>query len=99
MPMATTQRNGKTVTENRSDPRADYIPLGRDGQGAYHVFRTIDETVHVVNDVEREHVEQLARGSKIDVWMEFVATRRGWDDRRYWPTLGEAFDAAIGGGD
>jgi hypothetical protein len=45
------QRNIKESDANarkRTDPRPAYIELGDDTDGASHVYRTTDETIHVV---------------------------------------------------
>lgn len=62
----------------RTDPRANYIHAGVDTDGSHHVYRTVDETIIVVDtDGRREHVEQLD-GRSVHEWMAFVAQKRGW---------------------
>lgn len=64
-------------TTNRTDPRPNYIRLGVDTDSASHVYRTTDETIHVVRDAARERVQNLD-GRSVHEWMDYVATERGW---------------------
>ena len=66
-----------SAADRSTDPRPDYVILGTDGAGAHHVYRTRDETVHVVRDDTREHVEQLG-DRPVEEWMAFVGDRRDW---------------------
>jgi len=72
----------KASTTNTNDVRPAYIRLGTDATGASHVYRTTDETVHVVIDGEREHVADVA-DRPVDDWMAFIRDRRGWATERY----------------
>lgn len=69
----------------RTDPRPAYIELGGDTDGASHVYRTIDETIHVVQDGER--VQRFELGTRsVDDYVKFVrddVEGRDWEDRRY----------------
>jgi len=62
--------------------RPAYIELGTDATGASHVYRTTDETIHVVADGGREHVADVA-DRPVDDWMTFVRQERGWADEQY----------------
>lgn len=64
-------------SDNRTGYRPTYIQLGTDAADRSHVYRTRDETIHVVADTERVHVERLD-GRSVDEWMAFVDTRVGW---------------------
>jgi len=87
-----------TTTQNRTAVRPAYITLGRDETGASHVYRTTDETVHVVADGERTHRQDLGDKS-VDEWMGYVDARRGWDQRLYARSFGEAIDIQLEGGE
>jgi hypothetical protein len=69
----------------RTDPRPNYIPLGEDTDGASHVYRTTDETIHVVQDGER--VQRFSLGTRtVDDYVKFVRDEvegREWENRRY----------------
>jgi len=69
-------------TQNRIDPRPRYFALGVDGDGAQHCYHTRSDTVIVVRNGKREHVEDM-HGRSLDGWMAYVADARGWDTRRY----------------
>jgi hypothetical protein len=82
--MSKSQRTGqKTSGTNRNGVRPKYIPLGTDADGATHTYRTTDRAVIAVADGAREHVESLPSSASLDDWMDFVADKRGWADRRY----------------
>lgn len=93
----------KTTTEkasdtNRNGARPAYIPLGTDDEGAHHVYRTTDETIHVVQGGDRTHVEDLnAAGHDVDDWMDFVTARRGWTDRQYGVNLVDMLTDSVEG--
>jgi hypothetical protein len=59
--------------------------LGDDTDGASHVYRTTDETIHVVQDGER--VQRFSLGARtVDDYVKFVrddVERREWENRRY----------------
>lgn len=69
----------------RTDPRPTYIQLGQDTDGASHVYRTTDETIHVVQDCER--VKKFVLDSRtVDDYVKFVRDEvdgREWENRRY----------------
>lgn len=73
---------GGVSTHRRGDARDNYIPLGTDADGRSHVYRTLDETVHVIDGTERVHREDVTHRS-VDEWMAFVEGRVGWERRRY----------------
>jgi hypothetical protein len=86
-----------TADQESTAVRPTYVPLGVDAEGRHHVYRTTNETVHVVGrDCGREHVEPIGR-RPVDEWMTFVAERRGWDRRDYGQGLGAAVARALGG--
>ncbi|QGN05867.1 hypothetical protein Hrd1104_00215 [Halorhabdus sp. CBA1104] len=72
----------KSSSRRGTDPRDNYIPLGTDADGRSHVYRTLDETIHVIDGDERTHREAIATRS-VDEWMAFVEGRVGWERRRY----------------
>lgn len=82
--MATNAR----TTNQGIDPRPNYFALGVDETGAHHCYCTKTDTVHVIVDAERQHIQEL--GEKIvDEWMGFIDARRGWRSRRYGRSLAE----------
>ena len=78
----TTNHLGGVSTHRRGDARDNYVPLGIDEHGRAHVYRTLDETIHVIADDERVHREDVTHRS-VDEWMAFVEGRVGWADRKY----------------
>jgi hypothetical protein len=64
-------------SESRSGYRPTYIWLGTDNAGADHVYRTSDETIHVIDGTRRSHREQLG-GRRVEEWLDYVAHERGW---------------------
>lgn len=71
------------TTQEKGSVRPKYIPLGVDELGNHHVYRTDDETIHVVNDGQRHHVETLLHPWNVDEWMKHVDDKYGWADREY----------------
>ena len=73
------------IAHNRNGVRPAYIRLGENTDGASHVYRTTDETIHVVQDGER--VEKFVLGSRsVDDYVKFVRDEvdgREWENRRY----------------
>jgi hypothetical protein len=99
--MSTPTRTTETVSaRSRTDPRPDYILVGIDTEGAHHVYRTTDETVHVINDTGRTyHYDLEALEQTIDDWIEYVRTRRGFTTQYLYTTLADSLTDAIGGED
>jgi len=62
--------------------RPAYMVIGRDETGASHVYRTTDETIHVVRDTEREHVQHLG-ARPVEDWLAHVADARGWAETHF----------------
>lgn len=81
----------------RTDPRPAYIELGDDTDGASHVYRTTDETIHVVQDSER--VQRFSLGARtVDDYVKFVrddVEGREWENRRYIADDEDPFAALI----
>ena len=81
----------------RTDPRPAYIELGDDTDGASHVYRTTDETIHVVQDGER--VQRFSLGTRtVDDYVKFVrddVEGREWENRRYIADDEDPFAALI----
>jgi hypothetical protein len=98
--MATTQQKETVSTGRRTSGRfADYDIVGVDSEGATHIFRAFDETVHVVDaDGEREYRFELEEiGITVDQYSEHVANKRGWGERYYFDNGADAIKAALGG--
>lgn len=73
------------MADTRSSVRPAYILLGRDTAGASHVYRTTDETIHVVQDGERVQ-KFVLDGRSVDDYVTFVrddVDDREWETRRY----------------
>jgi len=91
---------GGVSTHRRGDARDNYVPLGTDAEGRHHTYRTLDESIHVIDGTERVHREDIATRS-VDEWMAFVEGRVGWDRRRYGVGIGgmieRVADAVEGG--
>ena len=78
------------ATETRDTPsvRPRYTLAGIDSTGAHHIYRTIDETVFVIQNGTRTHRIELASRS-IDDWLDHADKTRGLRDRNIWRTFGE----------
>jgi len=83
-------------SDKRTGPRPPYILLGTDANGGDHLLGTADDTVVVVDRKQRTigHRERL-RGRSVDEWIAYVATARGWADRRYGLSIAEALEGAV----
>ncbi|OAQ51485.1 hypothetical protein HTG_18945 [Natrinema mahii] len=100
--MSVQPRTHETVSEAQTtDPRDDYIPVGVDNEGAHHVYRTIDESVHVVENGERTVRYDLEDVEKtIDDWIDYIADRRGGFEVQYlFKTMADAIVGAVEVGD
>jgi len=64
-------------SESRSGYRPTYIWLGKDNAGADHVYRTSDETIHVIDGTRRSHREPLG-DRRVEEWLDYVDQQRGW---------------------
>jgi len=86
-----------TDRTNRNGVRPKYLPLGTDGKGASHIYRTADRTVIVVADGGRELQRQLDSRTDVDDWMDFVTEQRGWERKQYGVGLVEMLTDALEG--
>ncbi|WP_408960158.1 hypothetical protein [Natrinema sp. 74] len=96
--MSIQPRTHETVSEAQpADPRDDYIPIGIDKEGAHHVYRTIDESVHVIEDGERPVRYDLEDLDKtIDDWIDYVdAHRDGFEIQHLYRTLSGSLESAV----
>lgn len=69
----------RTTDENVSayNPRPKYILAARDATGCEHVYRTADETVHIIHDGRRRQVVDLAANRlSIEDYITQVAAQR-----------------------
>lgn len=73
--------------------RPAYILVGTDREGAQHVYRTTDETVHVIQNGERELVQSV-QAHGIEAWLAYVADERGWADCRFTDGLADMMGRA-----
>ncbi|MFC4989400.1 hypothetical protein [Saliphagus infecundisoli] len=79
--------------EKRTDPRPAYIPLGVDTEDASYVYHTRTESVYTIEGTTVAYHQSL-EGHSINVYMDYVADRRGWADRRLHRTLGDGLEQA-----
>jgi hypothetical protein len=68
--------------EKASPIRRRYAALGTDQEDASHVYRTVDETIFVVQGRRITHRIDVD-GRLVDDYMDHVAATRGWADKRY----------------
>ena len=100
--MSIQPRTHETVSEAQTtDPRANYISVGIDNEGAHHVYRTTDESVHVIENGERTFRYDLKDVEKtIDDWIDYIADRRGGFEVQYlFKTMADAIVGAVEVGD
>lgn len=69
----------------RTDPRPAYMDLGDDTDGAYHIYRTTNKILHVVQ--ECQYVQKFVlNGRSVDDYLNFVRNKiagREWANYRY----------------
>jgi hypothetical protein len=89
-------RHNDPDAERGTDPRPRHILLGRDAEGAHHVYATRADTVTVVDPARGErHVVESLDGDPLGDWMAYVEARRGWADRRYYDDAMKALVADL----
>jgi hypothetical protein len=90
--MSIQPRTPETVSaRSRTDHRPDYLLIGVDTEDAHHVYRTTDETVHVIHDTTRTYrydLETLERS--INDWIDYVQTNRGFATQHLYTTLADS---------
>ncbi|ELY62046.1 hypothetical protein [Natronococcus jeotgali] len=97
--MSIQPRTPETVSaRSRTDHRPHYILIGIDTEDAHHVYRTTDETVHVISDSERTHRYDLNTvDRRINDWIEYVKVKRGFESQHLYSSLTNSlFDAFEG---
>ncbi|MFC6765901.1 hypothetical protein [Natrinema soli] len=99
--MSIQPRTTETVSaRSRTDPRPDYILVGIDTEGAHHVYRTTDETVHVIHNTKRTYCYDLeAVNQDINDWIEYVKAERGFTTQHLYSSLTNSFLDAFEGDD
>jgi hypothetical protein len=97
--MSIRPRTTETVSaRSRTDPRPDYILVGVDTDDAHHVYRTSDESVHVIHSTGRTYRYNLeALDQTINDWIDYVATRRGFTTQHLYTSLADSLTDAVGG--
>lgn len=60
---------------------ADHI--GVDGDGRDHYFSGYEETIYVLRDGKRVHVQQFEDCTGLAQWVEGIAGKYGWTDLYY----------------
>ncbi|MFC6763536.1 hypothetical protein [Natrinema soli] len=97
--MSIQPRTAETVSaRSRTDHRPDYILVGVDTEDAHHVYRTTDETVHVIHNAERTYrydLESVDQG--INDWIEYVKAERGFTTQHLYSSLRNSFLDALEG--
>ncbi|WP_339105943.1 hypothetical protein [Haloterrigena salinisoli] len=99
--MSIQPRTTETVSaHSRTDPRPDYILVGIDTEGAHHVYRTTDETIHVIHTTERTYRYDLTTCDQdIDDWIKYVQAERGFTTQHLYSSLTNSFVDALEGDD
>ncbi|WP_126664360.1 hypothetical protein [Haloterrigena salifodinae] len=99
--MSIQPQSHETVSaRSRTDPRPDYILVGIDTEDAHHVYRTTDETVHVVHNTDRTYRYNLeAVDQGINDWIEYVNAERGFTSQHLYSSLTNSFVDALEGDD
>ncbi|WP_306061320.1 hypothetical protein [Natronococcus wangiae] len=82
-------RDYNPPAKKRTDPRPDYIHLGVDTEGGSHVYHTPTESVYTIEDTNVAYHESL-EGRSINVYMDYIAERRGWTTRDMFHTMADA---------
>lgn len=74
-------RSGRTIdrTDSRLDIPADAVVLGRDRQGALHLFSRNTRSITVVDTAELIQRYDLTSHS-LDTWVTIIAQDPGWRD-------------------
>lgn len=96
--MSVQLRTQETVSKvQTTNPREDYIPVGTDTDGAHHVYRTVDESIHVIKDGERTVRYDLESHNKsINDWIDYVDARRnGFEVLHLYKTLASSLENAV----
>ena len=91
--MSIQPRTPETVSaRSRTDHRPDYILVGIDTEDAHHVYRTTDETVHVIHNTDRTCRYNLDdHNQRIYDWIEYVKAERGFTAQHLYSSLSTAF--------
>ena len=85
-------RTPETVSARSRTDRPNYILVGIDTEGAHHVYRTTDETVHVIHDTDRTCRYNLGtHNQRIYDWIEYVKAERGFATQHLFSSLSSAF--------
>jgi len=83
-------------TQERTDPRPDYIHIGIDEEGGVHCYRTRDERVFCIEDgavVEEFDLVELNRS--VNDYIEHVADRRGWADQDLYTSMAASLTDSV----
>ncbi|WP_323174096.1 hypothetical protein [Natrialba sp. PRR66] len=99
--MSIQPRTTETVSaRSRTDHRPDYILVGVDTEDAHHVYRTPDETVHVIHNTKRTYRYDLETvNQRINDWIEYVKDERGFKSQHLYSSLTSSFLDALEGDD
>ncbi|MFC6764358.1 hypothetical protein [Natrinema soli] len=97
--MSIQSRTTETVSaRSRTNHRPDYILVGIDTEDAHHVYRTTDETVHVIHNSDRTYRYNLNTcDQRINDWIEYVKAERGFTTQHPYSSLTTAFLDAFEG--
>ncbi|AGB37019.1 hypothetical protein [Natronococcus occultus] len=94
--MSIQPRTPETVSaRSRTDPRPDYILVGVDTEDAHHIYRTTDETIHVIHNADRTYRYDLAALNRsINDWIDYIQTQRGFTTQHLYKTLADSLTTA-----
>ncbi len=85
--MSTTQSH----TEERTDPRDDYIHIGIDQEGGAHCYRTRDERVFWIENGDVAQEFPLCELNRtVNDYIDHVDDRRGWASQELYKTMADS---------
>lgn len=89
--MSTTRRHTNVSARRGTDRRPAYILIGIDTAGAHHVYRTTDESVHVLEGGERTHRFDLESHENplegVNDWIAHVEAARGFETQHLYKSF------------
>ncbi|ELY55615.1 hypothetical protein C491_15652 [Natronococcus amylolyticus DSM 10524] len=90
--MSIQPRTPETVSARSRTDHPNYLLVGIDTKDAHHVYRTTDETVHVIHDADRTCRYDLGtHNQRIYDWIEYVKAERGFTTQHLYSSLSSAF--------
>lgn len=77
------------IQPSEATVRPRYLVIGTDSEGCDHVYRTIDETVFVVDETTLVWRQDIAPG-EVNDWIDYIDETRGWTDKQLFRSFYEA---------